>query len=359
MKETGALDILFLDSWFADRARGSGSAVAISGLADGIRSLGHHVTILRPRVRLPSADLTRMAANVDFRRRVRSLRPDLVVGFDLDGFLLGRLQAPYVVALKGVMADELKYEHGWNRVRFRLLSRLERRNARRADRVIVTSEHSRGAATVAYGLPAEDVSVVAEGIDAEGWAGFTPDRRADPPTPTILSVARQYRRKNTAALVRAMAGVREAIPTAHLRVVGEGPEMPRLRSLVRSLRLGDAVTFVGSLEGVDAIREEFARADVFCLPSRQEGFGIVLLEAMAAGLPIVAADCGATPETAPPGEVSILVGPDDVAGLAAALVRLLDDADLRDHLAEGGGARWNRFGWPEVARRFLAEAGVG
>ena len=183
MKEAGALDILFLDSWFADRARGSGSAVAIAGLAAGIRSLGHQVTVLRPRVRLPSTDLTRIAANVDFRGRVRSFRPDLVVGFDLDGCFLGPVAAPYVVALKGVMADELRYEHGWNRVRFRILSRLERRNARQADRVIVTSEHSRGAATTAYGLPAEDVAVVPEGIDVESWADFVRDRTggsADP-----------------------------------------------------------------------------------------------------------------------------------------------------------------------------------
>ena len=304
-------------------------------------------------------DLTRIAANVDFRGRVRSLRPDLVVGFDLDGCLVGRLPVPYVVALKGVAADELRYEHGWNRVRFRLLASLERRNAREADRVIVTSEHSRGAAAAAYGLPAENLAVVPEGIDVESWAGFTPDRRADPPTPTILSVARQYRRKNTAVLIRAMAGVRETLPTARLRIVGDGPEMPRIRSLIRSLRLGDAVTLVGSLEGVDDIRAEFARADVFCLPSRQEGFGIVYLEAMAAGLPIVAADCGATPETAPHGEVSILVGPDDVEGLASALARVLADPELRDRLAAGGAARWTRFGWPEVARAFLSEAGFG
>ena len=156
-----------------------------------------------------------------------------------------------------------------------------------------------------------------------------------------------------------MTGVREALPTARLRIVGDGPELPRIRSLVRSLRLDDAVTLVGSVEGVEEIRAEFARADVFCLPSRQEGFGIVFLEAMAAGLPIVAADCGATPETAPHGEVSLLVGPDDVEGLATALVRLLNDADLRARLATGGAARWKRFGWPEVARRFLSEAGLG
>jgi glycosyltransferase involved in cell wall biosynthesis len=80
---------------------------------------------------------------------------------------------------------------------------------------------------------------------------------------------------------------------------------------------------------------------------------------MAAGLPIVAADCAAVPETAPHGEVSLLVEPDDLEALAATLVRLLKDEDLRARLAAAGTARWQQFGWPEVARRFLAEAGLG
>jgi len=359
VKTDAPLDILFLDSWFTDRARGSGSAVAISGLAGGLRSLGHRVTFLRPRLRFPSADLTRIAANVGFRTRVRPLVADLIVGFDFDGCFLRRVNAPYVVALKGVAADELRYERGWDRARFRVLARLERRNARKADRVVVTSEHSRGVATTEYGLAPGSVGVVPEGIDVEAWAGFARGSRAEDAAPSIVSVARQYRRKNTATLVRAMAVVRQAIPGARLTVVGDGPELPRLRMLVDSLELGETVALVGSLGSADQVRAELIRADVFCLPSRQEGFGIVFLEAMAAGLPIVAADCGAVPETAPDGEVSILVAPDDVPGLAAALVRLLKDPGMRERLTAGGERRWTRFGWPEVAAEFLSEVGFG
>lgn len=359
MSAVPALDVLFLDSWYSDRERGSGSAVAISGLADGLRSLGHRVTILRPRTYLPVLDLTRITANIGFPGRLRSLQPDLVVGFDMDGCFLGRLQVPYVVSLKGVMADELRYEQGWNRARFRLLSRLERSNARSADRVIVTSEHSRREAITAYGLASANVSVVPEGIDVPGWHGRSVARHRDRfESPTIVSVARQYRRKNTAALVRAMNRVTEVLPGARLRVVGDGPELPRLRYLVESLDLGNVVTLAGSLGGAE-VRSELARADVFCLPSRQEGFGIVFLEAMAAGLPIVAAACGAVPETAPHGEVSLLVEPDDVDALAAALIRLLTDRELYDRLVAGGAARWTRFGWPDVAARFLSEVGFG
>jgi len=359
VNESASLDIIFLDSWFADRARGSGSAVAIAGLADGLSSLGHRVTILRPRVQLGSADLTRIVANIGFRTRVRSVSSDLIVGFDIDGCFLGRSSVPYVVALKGVAADELRYEHGWTRARFRILSKLERRNARRADRVIVTSEHSRRVATEAYGLEPDGIGIVPEGLDLESWDGIRRAGRPEGASPSIVSVARQYRRKNTAVLVRAMALVREAIPGVRLTVLGDGPELPRLRALVGSMNLSGSVELVGAVDGVREVRDQLARADVFCLPSRQEGFGIVFLEAMAAGLPIVAADCGAVPESAPHGEVSILVAPDDVEGLAAALVDLLTNVELRDRLATGGANRWRRFGWPEVAGRFLSEVGFG
>lgn len=359
MNESASLDILFLDSWFADRARGSGSAVAIAGLADGLRSLGHRVTILRPRVLLGPTDLTRIVANIGFRARVRSFPADLIVGFDIDGCFVGRSSVPYVVALKGVAADELQYEHGWTRARFRILARLERRNARQADRVIVTSEHSRGVATEAYGLESEGVGIVSEGLDLAAWEGFERAARKEGDPPSIVSVARQYRRKNTAMLVRAMALVREAVPGVRLTVLGDGPEMPRLRALVGSLNLDDSVELVGAVDGAHEVRDQLARADVFCLPSLQEGFGIVFLEAMAAGLPIVAADCGAVPETAPHGEVSLLVAPDDLDALATALVDLLTSTDLQNRLTAGGAARWRRFGWPEVAARFLSEVGFG
>jgi glycosyltransferase involved in cell wall biosynthesis len=349
------LDIVFLDSWFTDRARGSGSAVAMAGLADGLRQIGHRVTVLRAPPRLPTTDFTRLIANLGYGRRTRDLRPDLVVGFDLDGFCHRRAGCPYVVALKGVAADEMRFERGWTRLRFRLLARLERRNARRADRVITTSEYSRRAAIEAYGLRPEDVAVVPEGIDVETWRRAAPPRSAGPPV--IASVARQYPRKNTSSLIRAMPRVVDAVPGVRLRVIGDGPERRRLAGLVARLGLEETVDLPGSLPGAEAVREELARATVFCLPSRQEGFGIVFLEAMAAGLAIVAADRGAVPEVAPHGEVALLVDPDDVDGLADALIRLLREPDLRRRLVAGGTKRWQRYDWTHVARLFLAEVG--
>ena len=329
----------------------------MAGLADGLRQLGHRVTVLRAPRRLPTTDLTRLVANLGYARRAREVKPDLVVGFDLDGFCYRRAGCPYVVALKGVAADEMRFERGWTRMRFRLLSRLERRNARKADRVITSSEYSRQVAIAAYGLHPGNVAVVPEGIDVNAWRRDVPAPTGGPPV--IVSVARQYRRKNTSSLIRAMPRVVDAVPGARLRIIGDGPELPRLEALVDRLGLEETVNLLGALSGADSVREELARATVFCLPSRQEGFGIVFLEAMAAGLAIVAADRGAVPEVAPHGEVALLVDPDDVEGLAAALIRLLREPDLRRELVARGAERWQRFDWSRVARLLLAEAGLG
>ncbi|MBI2132539.1 MAG: glycosyltransferase family 4 protein [Candidatus Tectomicrobia bacterium] len=349
--------IAFLDSWHEETARGSGTAAGIAGLARGLEALGHEVARLRPRWRLPGLTLRRLLYNAELPLRLDPRAFDLIVGFDLDGFLLPR--APDVVCLKGVAAEEMAFEAGWPRLQLGFLARLEGRNARRARRVLVPSGHSLRAASGAYSLPAGQIAVVPEGIDLAPWdalrAAHGPGRGASPPV--ILSVARQYARKNTAALLEAMPAVRAEAPGALLRVVGGGPMLRALERRAAELGLGGVAAFLGELPRDEDVRREYLAADVFCLPSLQEGFGIVFLEAMAAGLPIVAARAGAVPEVAAEGEAALLVPPGDTAALAGALARLLRDAGLRARLGEGGRRRVRRYGWPEVARRFLEEAG--
>lgn len=349
--------ILFLDSWLRGRADGSGSAVAIRGLASGLRSLGHEVEVVRPLRRYNSLDLTRLAFNLTLPRRVAAAAAsvDLIVGFDFDGWRLPRdLRPPYVVALKGVAADEARFETGLDRVRLDTFARLERRNARAAHRVFVTSEYSAGWAARAYGIETDRLRVVPEGLDDATIRGI--DRSSDRTArrgPVILSVARQYRRKDTPTLLRAFARVLTAIPAAHLRIVGDGPELAGSQALAEELGLADRVVFTGAIESTSELEAEYASARVFALPSRQEGFGIVWLEAMAHGLPIAAVDAGATPEVAPHDVVSLLVPSGDADGLAGQLVRLLRDERLAERLGNAGQERAERFDWLSAARAFL------
>ncbi len=331
---------------------GSGSGVAITGLAGGLEALGHSVHHVGPPPdRIDS--LRRIRYNLTLARAGEAALADsaLIVGFDLDGFA------------------------GWPRLRFRLLSRLEGANARSADVVMVTSEYNRGVAIEAYGLDPARVRIVSEGIDLARWrttdeAGQEPadeagpepaDESGRPPPasmagPVILSVARQYKRKNTSSLLRAMPAIRAQVPDARLRIVGGGPELHRLEQERLALGLAGSVVITGEIPDTDSVRDEYLAADVFCLPSLQEGFGISFLEAMASGLPIVAFRNAAVPEVIPDGEAGLLVSPDDPSGLARALVRLLTDPPLRRRLGEAGRRRARHYAWEEVARRFVEAA---
>jgi glycosyltransferase involved in cell wall biosynthesis len=368
------LRLAFLSSWFLAPEKGSGTAVAISGLARGLEALGCRVDLIGIERMLPGgpdrwrAGLppTRLAYNLALPFRFDPTAYDAVVGFDFDGCFLGRRGAGeasgagplQAVSLKGVAADELRFETGLAGGLFTLTAGLEARNTRRADRVLVTSEYCRARAAEAYGVPPERFRIVPEGIDLEPWdrarERHLPRDGEKGRPPTLLNVARQYRRKDTRTLLDALPAVLRAHPGANLRIVGGGPELPALRRRARDLGLGARVTFLGETQGDEAVKSEYLRADVFCLPSRQEGFGIALLEAMAAGTPIVAAAAGAIPEVAPDGEAALLVPPGDADALADALHRVLDDDALRRGLRRTGLERVRRYAWPNVARRFLA-----
>lgn len=330
--------------------------MAISTLALGLEGLGHRVESVRP-TRLPlPLFLKRVAYNARLPLRLGCRDPDLAVGFDVDGFLLPAARPfPLVVQLKGIAADEARFERGLPRWHLRALAALEGRNARGADRVLIPSRYSARRAREAYDLDPDGVRVVPEALDPEtrsALSGRDGDRGASGP-PTVLSVAHQYPRKNTRTLLRAFPRVLETLPGARLRVVGGGPRVAELRLLVRKLDLEGRARILGPLPEPADLWDEFAGADCFCLPSLQEGFGIVFLEAMAAGLPIVAGRAGAVPEVVAHDEVGLLVDPTDADALAAALVRVLTDDGLAHRLASAGRERVDDYTPEASARRFL------
>ncbi|MBI3977514.1 MAG: glycosyltransferase family 4 protein [Chloroflexi bacterium] len=146
--------------------------------------------------------------------------------------------------------------------------------------------------------------------------------------PTILFLANLLRRKGLEYLLRALPIVLIAIPAARLVVVGGGPSEGYFRRLAGDLHLDAAVEFVGPVSS-SATLPYFQQCDVYCLPSLGEPFGISLLEAMACGKPVVATNAGGPPDFVAEGQSGYLVPPRDSNALAAALVRLLADPQLR------------------------------
>lgn len=364
MGSDGALQILFLNSWKAESWEGSGTAVGIAGLRKGLEALGHRVEVVRPSGTGSPGLLRRLRFNLELPRLLRSYPPaDLVVGFDLDGVRWGRRRrppgSPYVVCLKGVAADESRFAGSRTESLYlRSLAALEARNARNADGVIVPSRYSARAVEEAYGIPGDRIRVVPEAVDTAPFEALRRDPPALPEAPTILSVAHQYPRKDTATLLRALPVVHEQFPSARLRIVGGGPELPRLRDLARRLLIHDAVEFTGPVADDREVRTAYFRAHLFCLPSLQEGFGIVFVEAMAAGLPVVAARAGAAPEVVEHGVTGVLVPPRSPEMLASALIRLLRREDDRRAMSERGPERAAAYRPEQVAREFLGAVGA-
>jgi len=336
--------IRFLTSTPLDIRRGSGTYVGMSVLARALEGLGHTVAFETPRVRLPVYTAQRLLFN-------RSLRPsddfDLTVGFDMDGYRIARGPL-HVAALKGVIADEVQFERGLTRITMSVQAHCEWLHVHRAARVLVTSRYSARRAQELYGLP-QPPAVVPELIDLGEWRRLLGLHPARSTRFTILFVGRLYRRKRVEVLLRAAAALGSDI---EVRIAGHGPRAAALRRLSRRLKLDRSVVWLGDISRT-ALAAEYNRTDVFCLPSVQEGFGIVLLEAMAAGKPIVAARAAAIPEVAKHG---ILVEPDNAEALAAGLARLSGSLETRAAIGRAGAQWVEQFDAPRVARLFLEAA---
>jgi glycosyltransferase involved in cell wall biosynthesis len=259
-----------------------------------------------------------------------------------------------VASLKGIIADELRNERGRVRALLAVQARWERRNVERADLVLVTSRYCADVAGREYGVPPERLAVVPEPIDLEVWDDqFWRAARRAHPGPVVLCVARMYPRKRLPDLLRAAAVLRARVPGVQVRIVGRGPEWAAVERLHGDLGLGDSVALLGDLTR-ERLAEEYVNASVFCLPSVQEGFGIVFLEAMAAELPVVACRIAAVPEVVTDGATGLLVAPRDPAALAEALERLLADRALAKRLGQEGRRRALAFSARHVAERFLS-----
>jgi glycosyltransferase involved in cell wall biosynthesis len=330
---------------------GSGCYVGTRTLVEALGHAGIGVEMVTPRIQTPVYTATRILFNESLRWR--SFPGDATIGIDADGYSIAgrRNSIPHIACIKGVLADATRFERGGTRVSMALQSRLEAKHAQRADLVVTISRYCAGRLEELYGVT--NSVVVPELIDLNSWRSLF---RANPAVPdprafSVLCVCRFYPRKRVEVLLRSAALLRERIPHFELRIVGNGPENARLRQIVSDLRLESSIRWLGDVD-MGTLAGEYGRCDVFCLPSVQEGFGIVFLEAMAAGKPVVAARAAAVPEVVRDG---ILVEPDNPEALAEALLTLYHDPHLRNSLGSAGARRVEEFEMHRVAALFLRQ----
>ena len=195
--------------------------------------------------------------------------------------------------------------------------------------------------------------VIPNGIEYARFATrLEPIERFEDDRLDVLFVGRLEKRKGLEHLLRAWPAVHQAVPNARLIVVGGGRRLDGYRRWVRAHGWHE-VHFIGEVSAQDLVRY-YQTSDVFCAPSTgQESFGIVLLEAMAAGRAIVASRIPGYAEVVEDGAEGLLVEPKRSDALAAMLIRLLEDAELRRAMGERGRQKAAAYDWSRVAGQVL------
>jgi glycosyltransferase involved in cell wall biosynthesis len=280
------------------------------------------------------------AANV----RLRRTEYDAAV-FDFSSYTpvlvpVGRPVGITVHHLSGPTAAER-----WGRVGGALLARIERAMIRRAARLSATSAATAELLrSLAPGVP---IDLVYAGVADEL---FELERR---PEGYLLYFGRlDVFQKGLDTLLAALALLARERPGIELRVAGRGKDAERVRALARELGVERNVRLLGAVSEAQR-RALFAGAAVLLMPSRFEGFGMVAAEAMAAGVPLVAAAAGSLPEVVAPPAGGVLVPPGDARALADATARLLTDPAVCDVLSRSARLAAERFRWATVAERHL------
>jgi glycosyltransferase involved in cell wall biosynthesis len=250
-------------------------------------------------------------------RLARTLRADVVhthlVHADVYGGVAARLRRAQLVSTK----------HNDDPFRIGSFRFVERGLARLADRIVTITESLRRFTVEQVGVPADKVETIHYGLDdlPQPWGENAPDA-VPARARVLLAVSRLTRQKGIDVAVRA---VRSLPDDTVLVVLGEGPEREALERLTRELGVEGRVFLLGRVPDVAAW---LRRASVLAHPARWEGFGLGVLEAMLAGLPVVAANVSSLPELVVDGTTGFLVSPDDPSALALGVARALEQPQL-------------------------------
>jgi len=202
-------------------------------------------------------------------------------------------------------------------------------------------------------FPDFPLRVIPNGVDIDVYRpGLSPIRHLRDDHVNILFVGRLEKRKGLGDLLRAFLFLRARVPNTRLIIVGDGPLRGRAESFISRHRLSDVV--MAGFVPDSVLPRYYSSADIFCAPATgSESFGIVLLEAMAAGLPVVATEVPGYMSVVEPGKDSLTVEPKGWAELGAALVVLARDEELRKRMGAAGHAKAQRYSWGAVAKQVL------
>jgi glycosyltransferase involved in cell wall biosynthesis len=342
-----------------------GAQLHVFELARGLRAAGHVVTVITgegpfidklraaevpvwpvPELIRAIDPITDARAIARLHTALRAFNPDLISTHSTKAGWLGR------VVGKAMGVPVLVTAHGWlvepgRLATWQKIAKLaERASAPLADAILCVSDYDRQLALDHRIAPADKLRMVHNALPDSEVA------LADPGVSpaTLVMVARFESPKDPLTAIAALARLRGLEWSCEL--IGDGPMRPQVERAIAEQGLGDRITLAGMRDDVPT---RLAQAQVFMLITRREGFPIAVLEAMRAGLPVVASDVGGIAEAVVEGETGSLVRPGDPAALADALVPLLRDPTLRLHQGRAGRQRFvDEFGFATHLRRIWA-----
>jgi phosphatidylinositol alpha-1,6-mannosyltransferase len=285
---------------------------------------------------------------VAFLRRFAEIAahpPDLLLNGYINLF-------PLAAALKALRPKcrQVLFVHGievWGEPKYRRLKPFEAWSVRFSTDVVAgVSRYTIGKMAAAYDLDPERFTLFPNAVDlAEEAAPPRPFWRSLGRAPRLLSVGRLDPLevdKGFPTVLRSLVLLRTRYPDLRYAIVGDGSIRPLLEAMATELGVADMVDFLGRLSD-EARTTQYNEADIFVLPSKKEGFGIVFLEAWQHGLPIVCGNKDASPEVVNDGEDGFTVDPDSAEAVASAISKLLDDEALSHRFVEAGLVKTRKF----------------
>jgi glycosyltransferase involved in cell wall biosynthesis len=259
-------------------------------------------------------------------------------------------QARTVLNIHGILQLERRAEQWHEPVSF-IDWMLTLRYYNLADRIVVNSEYMRNNVVVWYGVNRDKVAVIPNGVDLKMFAGSS-DRIMLEGDPSVLYVGHLSRLKGVDILIQAITKLKSELPNIKLHLVGHG-NARYFAALARKEGIEKYVVFHGLAEQ-SMLPSYYKSADICVFPSRHEGFGIVILEAMASGIPVIASDIPSFREIISNGSDGRLFKPEDADALSKEVIALYQNPHLRKELSRNAFEKATMYSWENIADKYIS-----
>jgi len=262
-------------------------------------------------------------------------------------FLLRKPNLPVIYVANHTYAQQFRY---FKKRIYRFLMLLEKIGYIISTKIIAISSTTKKSLVEDYGIPPEKIIVIPVGIDLDEFKPLNDIKKIPS---SILYVGRLDKRKGVQYLIKAMRHIVKDFPTAKLYIIGNGNLRNSLEELVKNEKVNNHVVFLGKVPTNDLI-EWYNKAEVFVLPSLFEGFGIVVLESMACGTPVIGTKVPGIVDTIEHEKTGLLVSPKNEKWLTESIKKLLDNKKLKKKFIYlGRKVLEKKFNWNKITNKLI------